>query len=231
MIRDVYSGLIFNPKSKSLHPLVNLLVLLVQFLLITITSLIIQTGVLFCVLVELYISKNLKGGLRLIKAILPLLLFLGGVTFLFGGLSQAILVLLRVLIGGLACSFFFSLTNPSDFTRVLESAHIPTRIAIIPSLALTLVPRIAKDAEATFETLYLRGEVQGFFLKWMPKALAIFIAAVLYRTDHLAQSLFFRGLEVQKRIHYRDVCFQSIDFLRGLFWVFFLIIVLCNLSL
>ncbi len=220
MIRDIYSGLIFNPESKSMHPLVNSFLLLIQFLLISLPFVNLQIMVLLLVLIELLLSGNLKGGLNLLRAIFPLLIFLGGVTIFFGGVLQAILVLLRVIIGGLACSFFFSQTNPSDFTRVLESLHIPSKIAIIPSLTLTLVPSVAKDAEATFETLALRGEIKGFFVRWMPRALAIFIAAVLYRSNHLAQSLYFRGLAIQKRTHYRDVKFRFIDFIRLIYWLF-----------
>jgi len=131
-----------------------------------------------------------------------------------------------LLIGALAFSFFFVVTNPSDLTRVLEKLRIPTRVAILPALALMMVPRVAKDAEDTFETLALRGEIKGFFIKWLPKALAIFIASVLYRSDFLAQSLYYRGFLIQKRTHYRQVSFRKIDFSRIFSWLVILAVIL-----
>ena len=143
----------------------------------------------------------------------------------FSTLTQAFLVVLRLLIGALSCSFFFAVTNPSDLTRILEKCKVPTKWALVPALALTMVPRVAKDAEETFETLTLRGEISGFFLKWLPKALAIFVASVLYRSEFLAQSLYFRGLAIQKRTHYRLVPFRKRDLLRLFTWLIFVTLI------
>jgi energy-coupling factor transporter transmembrane protein EcfT len=130
---------------------------------------------------------------------------------------------MRLLVGGLGFSFFFSIVNPSDMTRSLEKLKIPAKIALIPSLALMMIPRIAKDAEDTFTTLKIRGEIKGFFLRWLPRVLAIFIASVIYRSEFLAQSLYFKGLGIQKRTHYRKVPFRWIDLFRLFIWSSFIV--------
>lgn len=224
MLRRVYQGFLYHPDNLHVHPLVGMLILGFQFVLLIGNNTLVLVLLLFVVGLENMIYGNLRGSLSLLRAIIPLLIFLGIISFIFGGLTRAFIVVLRLLIGAFSCSFFFAVTNPSDLTRILEKSKVPTRLAILPALALTMVPRVAKDAEDTFETLALRGEIEGFFLKWLPKVLAIFIASVLYRSEFLAQSLYYRGFGVQRRTHYRSVPFQKIDVFRIFTWVIFSVI-------
>lgn len=219
MLRRVYKGLLFHPDAFHIHPLVGTIILMVQLLLLIWSNFIILTSLLSLVILENILFKNSRGSISLIRALFPILIILTCLTFIFGGPEIAALVLLRFLIGALSCSLYFTITNPSDLTRVLEQLKIPIKWAILPSLMLTMVPRIAKDAEETFDTLALRGEMQGFFIKWLPKALAIFIASTLYRSEFLAQSLYYRGLGIKKRTHYRNVSIQKADFLRLFIWL------------
>jgi energy-coupling factor transporter transmembrane protein EcfT len=99
---------------------------------------------------------------------------------------------------------------------------VGSKIALIPSLALVIIPRIAKDSEDTFNTLRLRGEIQGGFYRWLPKTLAILIASVIYRSEFLAQSLYFRGFGIQKRTHYRKIKMTWMDVSRLVIWITFL---------
>jgi energy-coupling factor transporter transmembrane protein EcfT len=199
-----------------------MLILGLQFAMLIVNDPVILILLLVLVGFENIAFNNTRGSLSLLRAIIPLLIFLGGFSFIFGGPIQAFLVVLRLLVGAFSCSLFFAVTNPSDLTRILEKCKIPTRWALLPSLALTMVPRVAKDAEETLETLAFRGEISGFFLKWLPKVLAIFVASVLYRSEFLAQSLYFRGLAIQKRTHYRSVPFQRKDIFRLFVWLVFL---------
>ena len=220
MLRRVYQGFSFRPDAIHVHPIIGIFVLGLQFLLLVIgRNFTILIPLLSLIVIENLLYGNFRGTISLIRAMTPLLLFLGILTLFFGGLIQAILVILRLLVGALSCSFFFAVTNPSDLARSLEKCNIPTKLAILPALTLTLVPRVAKDAEETFDTLALRGEIHGFFLRWLPKTIAIFVASVLYRSEFLAQSLHFRGLGIQKRTHYRSVSIQKADFLRLFIWL------------
>lgn len=223
MLRRVYQGFLFHPDATHVHPLIGMVILGLQFTILIANDPVLLILLLVLVGLENIFFNNSRGSLSLFRAIIPLLIFLGGVSFIFGGPVQAFLIVIRLLVGALSCSLFFAVTNPSDLTRFLEKCKIPSRWALLPALALTMVPRVAKDAEETFETLTLRGEISGFFLKWLPRALAIFVASVLYRSEFLAQSLYFRGLAIQKRTHYRSVPFQKIDFFRSLLWLSFLI--------
>ncbi|MFX1514957.1 MAG: CbiQ family ECF transporter T component [Promethearchaeota archaeon] len=218
-LRRVYQGFLYRPNALHVHPLIGITILGMQFLLLLRDDILLLFLLLIVVGIENVVFRNIQGSLSLLRAIVPLLIFLGMVSFLFGGLIQATLVVLRLLIGALAFSFFFVVTNPSDLTRVLENLRIPSRVVILPALALMMVPRVAKDAEDTFETLALRGEIKGFFIRWLPKALAIFIASVLYRSEFLAQSLYYRGFLLQKRTHYRHVPFRKIDLSRIFTWL------------
>ena len=226
MLRRVYQGFLYRHDAFHIHPIVGLLILFLQFLLLIGNNIMILMIILSVILVENVISSNFQGIFSLLRAILPLLLILGGFTFLFGGPTQASLIIFRLLIGTFSCSFFFAVTNPSDLTRVLEKIKVPTKWAIIPSLALTMVPRVAKDAEETFQTLALRGEIGGFFIKWLPKALAIFVASVLYRSEFLAQSLYSKGVGIQQRTHYRSVPFQKGDIIRLVSWLVICILII-----
>jgi energy-coupling factor transporter transmembrane protein EcfT len=222
MLRRVYLGLIFHPDVKHLHPLLSLFVLGIQFVLLLSYNPLILVLLLCIVEIENTLFDNLRGSLYLIRAIFPLLFFVGGLSLLFGGLRLAILIVFRLMIGALSCSFYFSVTNPSDFSRTLEGLRVPTRWAILPSLALTMVPRVAKDVQDTFETLMLRGEISGFFLKWLPRTLAIYVASILYRSESLAQSLHYRGLGLYKRTHYRSISICKLDVLRTIYWIMFI---------
>ncbi|MFX0093245.1 MAG: energy-coupling factor transporter transmembrane component T family protein [Candidatus Hodarchaeota archaeon] len=228
-VRKVYQGFIYRPDALHFHPLGGLGILGLQFFLLISSDPLILFSVLIFILLENIIYGNLLGVLNLLRAIFPLLLFLGTLAFLFGGPLQATFVVLRLLTGSITFSFFFAVTNPADLARVLEKMKIPPRWAIIPALSLTMVPRIAKDAEETVEALTFRGEIQGrLFLRWLPKVLAIFIASVLYRSEYLAQSLYYRGFEMwgQRRTHYRSVSLRWLDIFRLTYWVIFLLFLL-----
>lgn len=230
MLRRVYQGFSYHPDSTHVHPLIGLIILGLQFLFLIIgNNLSIVVPLLFLIIIENLIYGNLRGASSLIRAMLPLLIFLGIMTFLFGGRMLAILLVLRLLVGALSCSFFFAVTNPSDLARFLEKCKIPASFALLPALALTMVPRVARDAEETFDTLALRGEMHGFFLRWLPKAIAIFVASVLYRSEFLAQSLYFRGLGIQKRTHYRSVNIRKIDAFRLFIWIVFCYLIITNI--
>ncbi|MFX0207311.1 MAG: energy-coupling factor transporter transmembrane component T [Candidatus Hodarchaeota archaeon] len=226
MIRKVYQGFLYKPDAIHFHPLIGMILLFLQFAIMLGQSPYILFGVLILILIENIILGNLRGVLDLIRAIFPFLLFLGLLTLIFAGLNQAVLLMMRLLSGALAFSFFFAITNPSDLTRVLEKMRIPSKWALLPSLSLTLVPRVAKDAEETFETLLLRGEIKGYnFFRWLPRTLAIFIASVLYRSELLSHSLYYRGFGIQRRTHYRSVKVQKIDLLRLFIWLLLIIVI------
>ncbi|MFX0184810.1 MAG: energy-coupling factor transporter transmembrane component T [Candidatus Hodarchaeota archaeon] len=220
MIRKVYQGFLYKPDALHFHPLIGLVLLIVQFIIMLGKSPFILFGVLILILIENMVLGNFRGILDLIWAIIPFLLFLGLLTLIFAGLNQAIVLMMRLLSGALAFSYYFAVTNPSDLTRVLEKLKVPSRWALLPALSLTLVPRVAKDAEETFETLLLRGEIKGHnFFRWLPKTLAIFIASVLYRSELLSHSLYYRGFGIQQRTHYRSVKVQKKDILRLFIWL------------
>jgi energy-coupling factor transporter transmembrane protein EcfT len=171
------------------------------------------------VIFENIVFGNIRGAINTTRVILPLVILAGIVTIIFGGSQRAILVVLKIITGSLGFAFYFAVTNPSDLARSLEKTGVSAKIAMIPALVLTIVPRVAKDAEETIETLVLRGEIKGFFLRWLPKVLAIFIASVLYRSEFLAQSLYYRGFGMKKRSHYRSVPLSWIDILRLIYWL------------
>ncbi|MHA1304625.1 MAG: energy-coupling factor transporter transmembrane component T family protein [Candidatus Heimdallarchaeaceae archaeon] len=221
MIKRIYQGLLFKADSIKFHPYVGLIVVIVQFgFLISSNNLVLLTLLTFTIL-ENGLYKNARGALSIIYAIIPLVIFLGGISYIFVGLPRAFRTVLRVIIGGLSFSFFFAVTNPSDLTRSLEKLHFPASLAFLPSLVLTLSPRISKDADETLETLRLRGVMKGFAFTWLPKMIAIFIASVIYRSEFLAQALYYKGFGVQKRTHYRKIPFHWVNYIRLLTWIIF----------
>ncbi|MHA1198608.1 MAG: hypothetical protein ACTSQF_04575 [Candidatus Heimdallarchaeaceae archaeon] len=174
MLRRVYQGLLFKPDSLHIHPLIGILVIFLQFGFMIVNINWVLGLVLTFVIIENIIFKNIKGALSLAYALLPALVTLGLITYFVGGWVLVYRVLSRLLIGGLGFSLFFSLTNPSDLTRVFE-----------------------------------------------PKALAILIASIIYRSEFLAQSLYFKGFGMQRRTHYKQVKFSYNDLFRILLWLAF----------
>ncbi|MHA2365124.1 MAG: energy-coupling factor transporter transmembrane component T family protein [Candidatus Hodarchaeales archaeon] len=219
LLRKIYQGLVYRPDSANIHPIGGLLVLMLLFLLLIIPNPWSLMFLFMFVLLENVIFRNSRGAINILRAIFPMIIFLGILTFIFAGLNQTLIVILRLMTGAIGFSLYFSITNPSDLARSLEKLHIPSRWAMLPALSLTLVPRVAKDAEATFETLMMRGEISGYF-RWIPKLMAIFIASVLYRSEFLAHSLYYRGFAMQKRSHYRQVKWKWKDRLRLSIWFF-----------
>ncbi len=219
LIKRIYDGLLFKTDSLTFHPYVGLILIIVQFAML-ISSNNLALIILFSfVIVENFLFKNIRGALSIIYAILPLVIFLGGLTFVFSGLDVAFRAILRVFIGGLSFSFYFAVTNPSELTRALENLHLPSKIAFLPSLVLTLSPRIAKDADETLETLRLRGITDSLSLNWLPKMIAIFLASVLYRSEFLAQALYYKGFGLKKRTHYKQISFSKINWIRIVYWI------------
>jgi energy-coupling factor transporter transmembrane protein EcfT len=180
----------------------------------------IMTGL---IVFEFILEGEGRSMINLLWGIVPLILLLTGLTWVFSGQDYAIFVFLRIIFGALCFSFYVTFTNPSDLTRVLESMKIPPKWALIPSLTLTIVPRVIKDAQETFETLTLRGEIGGRWniLNWLPKSLAIIIASTIYRSEFLAQALYFRGFGLPLRSHYKKVKIRHTDIFRFLYWLIF----------
>ncbi|MHA1205224.1 MAG: energy-coupling factor transporter transmembrane component T family protein [Candidatus Heimdallarchaeaceae archaeon] len=217
LLNRIYSGIIFQSEGIIFNPILSIFILIIQFSFVFSSNIAVQVIMLSIIVLENIIFGNSIGAFNIIIAIFPLLILLGGMTYIFSGLYFSILTVTRILNGGLSFVFFFSKTNPSELTRALENLHFPSKIALLPSLVLTLSPRIIKDAEETFETIRLR-ETKGTIFKWLPKILAIFIASVLYRSEFLAQALYFKGFGLSKRTHYKKVEFRKENWFRIIIW-------------
>lgn len=150
-------------------------------------------------LLEIFFTKNTQNCLNLLKGIFPLLVLTFIITLFFGGPMRSILLVLRISAGSLIFSLFIIFTNPSDLSKLLEKFYFPQKFAIIPSLSLSLIPRTLKDIEDTYNTLYLRGEIQGSFLNWIPKLMAISISSIIYRSNFIEDSLYIRGFNLKSR--------------------------------
>lgn len=219
LLRTAYQGLSFKPSFRQYHPTISLIIIIIQFALLLQDSLVVLTLTLVLVILESTINGLLKEQVQVTRGILPLMLFVGTILFLFSGIIDAIRIILRILIGAFIFSFFFSVTNPSDLTRSLESLKVPSKLAIIPALTMTLIPRVAKDADETIHALALRGELKGLPFFWMPRMLATFIASVLYRSELLSQSLYYRGFGSATRTHFKTPLMRRRDYLRLSVWM------------
>ncbi len=222
LLRTASQGLVFHPETRHYHPLISLFIIFIQFILLLHQDLVILAAIWFLIILENTINGFLKSSFQVIRGILSFIFFVGLILFLFNGVAAAMRIILRILIGALMFSFFFSVTNPSELTRALESLRIPSKLAIIPALTMTLVPRIAKDAEETIHALVLRDEITGMPFQWMPKMLAILIASVMYRAEFLSRSLYYRGFNTTKRTHYQRIPLQKRDGLRLASWMLIL---------
>ena len=89
MIRKIYQGFLYKPDALHFHPLIGLILLAIQFGLMLSQSPIVIYGLLLLIIIENTVFGNLRGVISLIWAIIPLLIFMGFVTFLFADVYQA----------------------------------------------------------------------------------------------------------------------------------------------
>lgn len=158
--------------------------------------------------------------MNLLRGILPFLIITGLVTLFFAGPLRAILLILRLSVGSLMFSLFIIHTNPSDFSKLLEKLKLPVVLAIIPSLSLSLIPRTLKDIEDTYNTLYLRGEIKGSFLRWLPTLLGISISSTIYRSNFIEESLTIRGFSSsQRKKNGPNHTLTKFDLLKFSYWI------------
>ena len=121
MLRRLYKGFSYHPDAIHIHPLVSLTILGLQFLFLLIgNDITILIPLLVLIVIENLFYGNFHGMISLLRAMIPLLVFLGILTFLFGGLILACLLILRLLVGALSCSIFFAVTN--GFIWVFKSS-------------------------------------------------------------------------------------------------------------
>lgn len=223
-IHRLSNGLSFKPDKADIHPGLNLLIVFSQFFILIfpltdINTVYLLSSLLLFVFIEIIFTKNLLNCLNLLRGILPLLIITFIVTIFFAGPIRAIVLTLRIIAGALTFSIFIISTNPSDLSKFFEKIYIPHKFAIIPSLSLSLIPRTLKDIEDTYNTLLLRGELQGSFLKWVPKLLAISISSAIYRSNFIENSLYIRGFNnrSKKRLGTNHK-FSRFDLIRIAYW-------------
>jgi len=228
--KRLYSGLLFDPGQLSFHPLIAMVIAIIQFALFAAQKKELLLFILALAIIENIVFHNLKALISTFFALLPVLIFTLILGLIFGGLEIAYLVTVKLLIGLAVVSVFFNHVNPADVGRALETLHIPSSLALIPTLTFTMIPRIAKDVNETIETLKIRGEIKGTFFRWLPKVFAIFIASSIYRSQFLAQSLYFRGFKIGKRTHYKKHPIRIFDLTRLVLWLAIVIIILLDLK-
>lgn len=215
----------FKSNKSTVHPAISSVIIVFQFLAliyqstnqITINLLLI---LLASITLEIIITKNTKNCLSLLRGILPFIIITFVVTILFAGPDKAFILILRIITGALIFSIFIITTNPTDFSKFLERMYIPTKLAIIPGISLSLIPRTLKDIEDTYNTIYLRGEIQGSFIKWLPKLLAISISSIVYRSSFIEESLVIKGFNShQRRRNGPNHSSNRYDFFKILYWI------------
>ena len=224
-IHRLSTGLTFKPDKKTTHPGLNLFIVVIEFIFLIfptsdLKNIELLTLLLAFLTLEIIVSKNIHNCLNLLRGILPLLIITGLVTLFFAGPLRSVLLILRLSTGALMFSLFIIHTNPSDFSKLLEQLRLPVIFAIIPSLSLSLIPRTLKDIEDTYNTLYLRGEIKGTFIRWLPTLLGISISSTIYRSNFIEESLVIRGFNS----HHREKngpnhSLTRYDFLKIIFWI------------
>ena len=227
LTKNLYSGFIFKPDNLVFHPLVNIMSLSILFVLSVLVSGWYLLLLLMFVLIEILLIHMLKDSLLLIKSIVPLLILILFLTTLFGGLPRGMSLVLRLVIGTLVFSIFFTTTNPYELSKLLEKLKIPQKYAYIPALSMSLLPRTFKDANDTFETLMFRGELSSSYFSYIPKTLALIIASALYRSEFIAQSLYIRHFGNENRKVYIKHKFHIDDLTKSIYyiliaWIYFL---------
>lgn len=236
-VHRLSTGLSFKPDKASIHPGINLAIIFFQFIVLVYPlsnskTILLLSIFLVLVIIELLFTKNLLNCLSLLRGILPLLIITFVITLFFSGPLRAVLLVLRIAAGALAFSIFIISTNPSDLSKFLEKLYIPYKFAIIPSLSLSLIPRTLKDIEDTYNTLLLRDEIKGSFLKWLPKLLSISISSAIYRSNFIEDSLYIKGFTSKSRkklgTNHR---ISRYDIVRLIYWTAVLLILIYSISL
>lgn len=214
LTKQLYTGFVFKPENLVFHPLVSVISLSILFIFSIILSGWYLFFLVLFVFIEAYLINLFRDSLLLLKTIFPLLLVVFLLTAFFGGLPRSLTIVLRLILGALSFSIFFSTTNPYDLSKLLEKLKIPQKFAYLPALSMSLLPRTFKDANDTFETLLFRGELSSSFFTYIPKTMALIIASALYRSEFIAQSLYIRHFGNENRKVYIHRRYQVKDLVK-----------------
>ena len=217
-LQGLYFGFNFDPNNRSFHPFVNIIIVMLLFVLGISLPFSFLMVLLSFILLEIILIKRVKNSFLLIKGIFPLLFMVTIFSLLFAGPERTFTIVLRLIIGALIFSIFFTTTNPAELSKFLEKLKLPHKYAIIPALSIALLPKAAKDANEAYETLLFRGEIKGSFFRWMPRTLSILIASSLYRAKFIAESLYIRNFGNPDRKVYLDRKLSFHDFFKLIGW-------------
>lgn len=194
MFREIYYAFSLTKRATTVHkthPLLKLSGLLIVFLVAVLSHIKLLLIIILINLVEALISESLDNLYRTIRGLLLPILLIGFFASIFYNIYRAIEIILRVIAIAWAFSLFAATTPPSELSISLERIGLPTKVVIIPELALKVIPYIAIDIQQTLESLILRKEVKPAkpFPKGISKALAVIILSGIKRSYALAEAL------------------------------------------
>mgnify|MGYP000300608164 CR=1 FL=1 len=85
LLNRIYSGLIFQSEGVIFNPIVSIIIVVIQFSFVFSSNIVIQVILLSVIVLENIIFGNSIGAFNIVIAIFPLLVLLGGMTYIFSG--------------------------------------------------------------------------------------------------------------------------------------------------
>jgi len=204
MLRDIYYAFAIRKISSPVHnahPLTKFLGLIIVIIASSLASLSFLLLLLLLTIGEVLIAKSTSRLCRITRALTIPTLIIGFFSYIVYGLIRTIEIVLRLFIVAFSVTLFMSTTSPTELAQAFEKIGLPTSLAIIPELALRLIPFMAIDAQDSINSLILRNEVK--ISKPLPKGLVKVLAAIILsaikRAEILAEALMAKYLGYSKR--------------------------------
>lgn len=213
-----------DPRSKMLF------VILLSFLIFISNNIITLCLILFLVMITAYIAKSVSQLLRMLKGILPWIIFIFVVNYFTSekGILIATTISLKFAALAIVFTLFFITTSPEDFMLALNKLGLPYEYTLAFTMAMRFVPSLARDLQIIIDAQKSRGlELEkGNFIERIKRYIPILVPLIVYeirRSFMIAEALESRAFGSTERTFYYELRITKNDIL---FTVFSCIVVM-----
>jgi energy-coupling factor transporter transmembrane protein EcfT len=136
----------------------------------------------FCVLfwAWLYAMKLVEAAARQLRRVIPLLVILFALDWIFIGLDLAVLITLRIALLVAGSVLLFATTTPEELRLALGALGMPYRLAFAISVAFQALPLVRSEWRAIWEAQAARGALpQRHGWRSLPARLADYVALLV----------------------------------------------------
>ncbi len=226
-IMRIMKGFEFRELDSPIHRLDPRVKLLYSCCMLVLSLLFVNIFVLMLILTTsiplVLLGRVIKRWLNMIRGLIPLLVFIFVVNFLFSpninGLEYATSMTLRFLALSSTFSVVFLTTSPESLAMALIKMKVPYEFTLAFTMAVRFLPTLARDLQRIIDAQRARGlELEkGGFLKRVKNFIPILVPLMVYeirRSFQIAEAMESRGFGLpKKRTFLYEAKFSKTDYI------------------